>query len=70
VAIEGSQRALRGQDLTAPDRFLQGAGRQPSVAWQGIDGMEKVSRAEVEFGFAWGEDETSHEIFLELNSIK
>ena len=32
VSIEGSEGALRGKDVSAPDRFLQGARGQPSVA--------------------------------------
>ena len=32
VSIEGSDGALRDQDVSAPDRLLQGARGQPSVA--------------------------------------
>jgi hypothetical protein len=34
VSIKGSQGALRDPNVSSPDRFLQSARGQPSVAWQ------------------------------------
>jgi hypothetical protein len=45
VSIEGSGGALRDQDVSAPDRLLQRARGQPSVAWQWdnvVDGARRT----------------------------
>ena len=41
VPIKGPDGAPCGQGVAAPDRLLQRAGRQPSVAGQRLDGVEK-----------------------------